>query len=84
MSSHFLNDNVHITFAILKLVAASAANAEFGALLINTQEGQGIPLILQELGHPQLHTPTPIYIDNTTVIDITNNNLLTAFRLSLH
>ena len=33
----FLNGNIAITCAILKLVSASAAEAELGALLLNTQ-----------------------------------------------
>ena len=33
-----LNGNIHITCAILKLAAASAAEAELGALFFNTRE----------------------------------------------
>ena len=35
-----LNDNIHITCAILKLVAASAVEAELGALFLNAQEAR--------------------------------------------
>jgi hypothetical protein len=35
-----LNRSIHITWAILKLVAASAAEAELGALFLNTQEAK--------------------------------------------
>ena len=47
-----LNGNIHITCAILKLVAASAAEAELGALFLNAQEAKIIRLTLLELGHP--------------------------------
>ena len=48
-----LNGNIHITCTILKLVAASAAKAELGALFLNAQEARIIRLTLLELGHPQ-------------------------------
>jgi hypothetical protein len=47
-----------ILHAILKLVAASAAEAELGALFLNAQEARVLGIILAELGHPQ--PPTPI------------------------
>ena len=59
-----LNSNIHITCAILKLVAASAAEAELGALFLDAQEAKIIRLTLLELGHPQ--PPTPVHVDNTT------------------
>ena len=67
----WLNGNVHITCAILKLVAASAAEVELGALFLNGQEAKIIRLILEEMGHPQ--PPTPIHVDNTTTAGIMNN-----------
>jgi hypothetical protein len=70
-----LNGSIHITCTILKLVAASAAEAELGALFLNTQEAKFLPLILAELGHPL--PPTPIHIDNTTTVGIVNNNQMT-------
>ena len=39
-----LNGSIHITCAILKLVAASAAEAELGALFLNVQEARIIRL----------------------------------------
>ena len=68
-----LNGNIAITCAILKLVAASAAEAELGALFLNTQEARVMRLILHELGHSQL--PTPIHIDNTTTVGVVNNTI---------
>jgi hypothetical protein len=69
----FINGAIHITWTILKLVAASATEAELGALFLNAQEAKVIQLVLKELGHPQL--PTPIHIDNTTTVGIINNTI---------
>ena len=68
-----LNGNILITCSIIKLVAASAAEAELGALFLNTQEAKVIRLILEELGHPQ--PPTPVHVDNTTTVGIVNNTI---------
>jgi len=68
-----LNGAIHITCTILKLVAASAAEAELGALFLNAQQAKIIRLMLEELGHPQ--PPTPIHIDNTTTVGIVNNTI---------
>ncbi len=66
------NGALHITCAIVKLVAASTAEAELGALFLNVQEAKVLSLIA-ELGHPQ--TQTPIHIDNTTAVGIFNNTI---------
>ena len=68
-----LNGNIHITCAILKLVAAFAAEAELGALFFNAQEAKIIRLALLELEHPQ--PPTPVHVDNTTAVGIVNNTI---------
>jgi hypothetical protein len=68
-----LNSTIHITCTILKLVAASAAEAKLGALFLNAQEAKALWLTLNKLGHP--HLPTPIHIDNTTTIGIVNNSI---------
>jgi hypothetical protein len=68
-----LNSAIHITCTILKLIAASAAEAELGALFLNAQEAKVLRLTLAELGHPQ--PPTPIHIDNTTTVGIVNNTI---------
>ena len=65
-----LNRNIMITCKILKLVASSAAEAELGALFVNTKEARILCLTLQELSRPQ--PQTPIHIDNTTAIGIMN------------
>jgi hypothetical protein len=68
-----INGAVHITCTILKLVVASMAEAELGAHFLNAQEAKVIPLLLEELCHPQ--PPTPIHIDNTTTVGIVNNTI---------
>ncbi len=68
-----LNGAIHITSAILKLVAASTAEAELGALFLNAQEAKVLQLILVELGHPQ--PPPLIQINNTTTVGIVNNTI---------
>ena len=68
-----INGAIHITCTILKLVAASAAEAELGALFLNAQEAKVIRIVLEELGHPQ--PPTPIHVDNTTTVGIVNNTI---------
>ena len=60
-----------ITCGIIKLVAASAAEAELAALFINAQEAKLIQLILTELGH--IHPPMLIHVDNTMAVGIINN-----------
>ena len=68
-----LSGAIHVISTILKFVAASAAEAELGALFVNAKEGRVIRLILQELGHPQ--PPTPIHCDNSTAAGIANNTV---------
>ena len=68
-----LNGAIHSLCKILKFVAASAAEAELGALFLNAQEAKIMRITLEELGHPQ--PPTPIHIDNTCVVGIVNNTI---------
>jgi hypothetical protein len=68
-----LNGAIYITCTILKLVAASTAEAELGALFLNAQEAKVLRFTLLELGH--LQPPTPIHIDNTTTIGIIKNTI---------
>jgi hypothetical protein len=53
-----LNGAIHITCAILKLVAAFAAEAELGTLFLNAQEANVLQLILQNLA---IHNRPPQY-----------------------
>ena len=68
-----LNGAVLALSTILKCVAASAAEAELGALFLNAQEAKIMRLTLQEMGHPQ--PPTPIHCDNTTAVGICHNTI---------
>ena len=63
-----MNRNIISTCAILKIVAASVAEAELGALFLNTKEVRVIQIILLKLGHPQ--PLILLHIDYTTVVGI--------------
>ena len=68
-----LNGLIHSLCSILKFVAALAAEAELVALFLISKETRVMPITLTELGHPQW--PTPIHVDNTTVVGIVNNTI---------
>ena len=68
-----LNGAFYVLCTILKLVAASAAEAELGALFLNAKQAKIIRTTLEELGHPQ--PPTPIHIDNSTTVGIVNSTI---------
>ena len=68
-----LNGAVHTLCKILKFVAASAAEAELGALFLNLKQGRIIRLTLEEMGH--LQPPTPINVDNATSVGIVNGTV---------
>ena len=58
---------------ILRKVMASAAEAEYGALLLNGQAVVPIRAILIEVHHPQ---PTiPIHVDNYTAVGLANKRI---------
>jgi hypothetical protein len=57
---------------ILKAIMSSAAEAQLGALYINTWEAIPMQLLLNEMGHKQ--TPTLIQIDNSTAHGLVTNN----------
>jgi hypothetical protein len=44
-----------------------------GALFPNAQEAKVFQLLLSEIGHPQ--PPTPIHINNTTMVGIVDNSI---------
>ena len=69
----WLNGAVHTLCTVLKHVAASAAEAELGALFLNTKEAKILRITLIEMGHPQ--PPTPIICDNSTATGISNNTV---------
>eukprot|EP00804_Cyclotella_cryptica_P015695 CCRYP_018924-RA/>CCRYP_018924-RA protein AED:0.15 eAED:0.15 QI:0/-1/0/1/-1/1/1/0/1314 len=68
-----LNGAILVLCTLLKFVAASAAEAELGALFLNAKEARVMRLTLHELGHPQ--PPTPIHIDNSTTVGIVTNTI---------
>ena len=53
---------------IIKSVMTSAAEAEMGALYINTREAIPMRITLEEMGHRQ--PPTPMQTDNTTALAV--------------
>ena len=55
---------------IIKSVMSSAAEAELGALFINSKQAVPARTTLEEMGHPQ--PPTPIQTDNSTAIGVVN------------
>jgi hypothetical protein len=68
-----LNGAVDVLCTVLKFVAASAAEAELGALFLNAKQAKILRLTLEEMGH--LQPPTPIHIDNSTTVGIVNNTI---------
>jgi hypothetical protein len=68
-----LNGAIAVLCTILKFVAATAAEAELGALFLTAKEAKIIRLTLEELGHPQ--PLTPIHCDNSTTVGIVNNTV---------
>ena len=68
------NNGAVLTIAqIIKAVMSSAAEAEIGALYINSREAVPQRHLLEEMGHPQ--PPTPIQIDNTTALGVVKNTI---------
>ena len=73
------NNGAIITISqIIKAVMSSAAEAELGALFINSQEAVPQRQLLEEMGHPQ--PPTPIQIDNTTALGVVKMNVLKKLK----
>jgi hypothetical protein len=67
------NDAVLNIAQLIKTVMSSAAEAEFGALYINTREAVPMRQLLTEMGHIQPRTP--IQTDNSTACGVVNNNI---------
>ena len=67
------NGPVYILAKIINAVIASAAEAEIGALYINTQELSPMRTTLEELDHPQ--PPTPLQKDDSTADGIMNKTM---------
>jgi hypothetical protein len=64
------NGAIHVLCKTLRGVPSSAAEAETGGLFLNTQEAVPIKIALEEMGHPQPTTGTPLETDNSTAHDI--------------
>jgi hypothetical protein len=64
------NGAVHVLCKTLRGVPSSAAEAETGGLFLNAQEAVPIKVALEEMGHPQPPTGTPLETDNSTAHDI--------------
>jgi hypothetical protein len=67
------NGAIHILSSILRMVLASATEAEFAALFFNAQECCPIRHTLEALGHPQ--PPTPITTDNQVAKGLANDTV---------
>ena len=58
---------------IIRNVMTSAADAEIGALFVNTRQAIAVCGLLEEMGHKQPATPTQTY--NTTALSFVTKNL---------
>jgi hypothetical protein len=68
-----LNGPVHITTSTIKVVVASAAEAEYAALFHNCKEAEDIRNTLTALRFPQ--PATPVQTDNTTANGLANGTV---------
>ena len=59
---------------IVKTCASSAAESGIDSLFCNAQDRTILHLTLNEMGHPQTEA-TPIYVDNTASVGISNNSI---------
>jgi hypothetical protein len=64
------NGPVHVLCKTIRGVPASAAEAETGGLFLNGQEAIPIRTALEEMGHKQPTTDTPLETDSSTAHDI--------------
>ena len=67
------NGAVLNTAEIIKHVMSSAAEAEIGALFLNSRQAIPARNTLEKLGHKQ--PPSPIQTDNTTALRFVSKNL---------
>ena len=58
---------------IIKAVMSSAAEAELGALYLNSREATPQRRLLEEMGHPQ--PPTPIQVENSTALGVVTKTI---------
>jgi hypothetical protein len=67
------NGAILIISKVLKHVMSSAAEAEIGAVFVNSKEGTVLITTLEELWHNQ--PPTPMETDNTTATGYSNGTI---------
>jgi hypothetical protein len=67
------NGAILVISIVLKHVMSSAAEAEIGAVLLNSKGGAVIRTTLEEVGHPQ--PTTPLQTDNTTATGDSNGKI---------
>ena len=67
------NGAVHTVAQIIKTVISSAAEAELGALYINSCEAIPARNLLEAMGHRQ--PPTPMQTDNSTLLGVVTNKI---------
>jgi hypothetical protein len=72
------NGAIHNVAKILKGVMSSAAEAELGAMYINSQKAVEERIILQEMGHEQ--PATPVQVNNSTAKGIANKRVVQPKR----
>eukprot|EP00978_Attheya_sp_CCMP212_P002629 scaffold5358_cov62-Attheya_sp.AAC.1 len=70
------NGAIHTLCQIMKVVLASATEAELGAAFFAAKDGVLCRTILEEMGHPQ--PPTPLQVDNSCAVSIVNNTIANA------
>lgn len=68
-----VNGSIHTPSTIMKVVVASATEAEFGALFFNAKDAAWLRTTLIEMGHPQ--PATPIQTDNLCAAGIVNDTV---------
>jgi hypothetical protein len=67
------NGGIKTNATIIKAVMSSAAEAELGALFLNTKEAEYLWQILTKMGHPQPRTP--IQTNNMMTEGVINNKI---------
>jgi 3',5'-cyclic AMP phosphodiesterase CpdA len=68
-----INGAIHAISSIIPVVVASVGEAEYAALFMNGQEGEGLRAILTDLGHPQ--PATIILCDNQCAVGIATDTV---------
>eukprot|EP00957_Ditylum_brightwellii_P045518 3450795-Ditylum_brightwellii.AAC.1 len=76
-----VNGPVHAMCKTICNAMALSADAEFGALLVNTKKGEELRMALEEMGHVQ--PPTPIITDNSTACEIINGTVKQCRTLAI-